>query len=418
MKLLSGYRNWRELAGIATVLLLSATNAWGAYFQDDFNRPDGEVGNGWAIETYGTIEIKIVDNEVLIAGQQPSDWWWKSGIRRSVEDETRFSFDFKADDNFTVHIIISDPETTDGGIDFYASPGGPFSYSYDISDLWSGWIEIPGSRMIAGQYNTLLVEQEGREFTLTLNGQDIGTVMNNLPFHTKEVFIGSDATLGSTGSLHIDNVQIGTVMVEKAKSPSPEDGALHEDTWITLFWNPGDYAVSHDVYLGEDFDDVNDATRDSDVYRGNQMEDYYIAGFPGCAYPEGLVLGTTYYWRIDEVNDVDPNSPWKGDIWSFTIPPKTAFTPDPADGAEIMDTTVTLRWTPGFGARLHTVFFGDNYDEVSNATEGVPRGTPTYDPGPLEREKVYYWRVDEFDGLGTYKGNIWTFTTLGAAGNP
>ena len=27
---------------------------------------------------------------------------------------------------------------------------------------------------------------------------------------------------------------------------------------------------------------------------------------------------TTYYWRIDEVNNVNPDSPWVGNVWSFT----------------------------------------------------------------------------------------------------
>jgi hypothetical protein len=31
---------------------------------------------------------------------------------------------------------------------------------------------------------------------------------------------------------------------------------------------------------------------------------------------------------------------------------------------------------------------------------------------------VYYWRVDEFDGLVTSKGDVWTFATIGAVGNP
>ncbi|TKJ34597.1 MAG: hypothetical protein CEE38_17130, partial [Planctomycetes bacterium B3_Pla] len=33
-------------------------------------------------------------------------------------------------------------------------------------------------------------------------------------------------------------------------------------------------------------------------------------------------------------------------------------------------------------------------------------------------EKVYYWRVDEFDVAATHKGDIWSFTTPGAVGNP
>ena len=125
-----------------------------------------------------------------------------------------------------------------------------------------------------------------------------------------------------------------------AWGPDPADGALHADTWVNLSWRPGGYVVSHDVYLGDNFDDVNDGV--GDTFRGNQTETFYVAGFPGFAYPDGLVPGTTYYWRIDEVNDTEPNSPWKGDVWSFSIPPMTAYAPDPADGTESVDTDVTL----------------------------------------------------------------------------
>ena len=203
-----------------------------------------------------------------------------------------------------------------------------------------------------------------------------------------------------------------------AFGPDPEDGALHADTWVTLSWSPGDFAVSHNVYLGDVFDQVDNGTPDSDVFRGNQLLTYCVAGFPGFAYPDGLVPGTTYYWRIDEVNDADPNSPWKGPVWSFSIPPKTGYDPVPADGAESSGLDVTLSWTAGFGSKMHTVYFGDSYDEVDNATVGVARGVADYSPGPLEAEKVYYWRVDEFDGLGTYKGDVWTLTTPGAVGDP
>jgi len=135
-------------------------------------------------------------------------------------------------------------------------------------------------------------------------------------------------------------------------------------------------------------------------------------------FPDGLVNGTTYYWRIDEVNEADPNSPWKGDVWSFSIPPKTAYSPDPADGAESVDVDVRLRWTAGFGAKLHTVYFGDNFDDVNNAAGGLPQGTTDYDPGTLTMAKTYYWRVDEFDIIETHKGDIWSFITEGAVANP
>ncbi|MBL7188436.1 MAG: hypothetical protein ISS70_19085 [Phycisphaerae bacterium] len=201
-----------------------------------------------------------------------------------------------------------------------------------------------------------------------------------------------------------------------AYGPVPADGSLYPSTWANLSWRAGLSAVTHDVYLGDNFDDVNDGT--GDTFLGNQAARTILAGFPGFAIPDGLVPGTTYYWRIDEVNDADPNSPWRGNVWSFSVPPKTAYFPDPADGAGFVDPNATLSWTAGNGAKLHTFHIGDNYDDVDNATGGTTVGVASYTPGPLELEKVYYWRVDEFDGIETYKGDIWAFTTPGAVGNP
>ncbi|MHC4440098.1 MAG: hypothetical protein ACYS3S_22320, partial [Planctomycetota bacterium] len=226
---------------------------------------------------------------------------------------------------------------------------------------------------------------------------------------------------GAAGDLFVDEVRIldaagGAPAI--ASNPSPADGAYLEDTWVTLSWKPGDFAASHNVYLGDNFDDVNEATRDSDVFRGNQDLAFYVAGFPGYAYEEGLVPGTTYYWRIDEVNDAEPNSPWKGFVWSFTIPPKTAYDPDPGTGAEDVGLDVQLSWTSGFGSKLHYVVFGEDFDEVSNAPAGTSYGATNYSPGPLKLAKTYYWRVDEFDGTETYKGQVWSFTTEGAVSSP
>ena len=267
-----------------------------------------------------------------------------------------------------------------------------------------------------------------------VNGVASGAANESLGMEDSEgpYFLGSHKNLSNVWDGLIDDIRIYNHALTEAelqaamegtgggypfaRSPNPADGALHPDTWINLIWSPGDFAVSHDVYLGDNFNDVDNGT--GDTFRGNQTSTMFLAGFPGFAYPDGLVPGTTYYWRIDEVNEADPNSPWKGPIWSFSIPPKTAYNPDPADGAEFVDpNNVTLSWTPGFGAILHTAYFGDDYDAVNNATGGAPLGGATYQPGPLELEKVYYWRVDEFDAVETHKGDIWSFTTPGAVGN-
>ena len=196
----------------------------------------------------------------------------------------------------------------------------------------------------------------------------------------------------------------------KAWNPSPADGGQHPDTWASLSWSPGGFAVSHEVYFDDNFEDVDAGT--GDAFRGNEIMPFYIVGFPGYPFADGLVNGTTYYWRVDEVNDLHPDSPWRGNVWSFTVPPKKAYNPAPSDDAKYIDTNVTLTWTPGYGAKMHVVYFGEDFDTVSNAAGGATGGLATYTPGALESGKVYYWRVDELDGANTYKGDVWSFKTI------
>jgi hypothetical protein len=201
-----------------------------------------------------------------------------------------------------------------------------------------------------------------------------------------------------------------------ASKPIPADGAVLKDTWVSMEWTKGPAAVSHNVYLSDNYEDV--AAGSPDVFQGNQGATNFVIGFPGFPYPEGLIQGTTYYWRIDEVNDLHPDSPWEGPVWSFTVAPKTAFGPNPADGGEGVELDGRLTWQSGFNAKLHFVYFGDDYDTVNNAAVAPPTGLLFYNPGTMESAKVYYWRVDEFDGVNTYKGEVWSFTTAGAVGNP
>jgi len=199
-----------------------------------------------------------------------------------------------------------------------------------------------------------------------------------------------------------------------AANPSPADGALHFDTWVPLNWIPGDLTISHDVYFSDNFEDVSTGT--AEAYRGNQTESLFIAGLDGYAYPEGLARGMTYYWRIDEINDLHPEGRWQGVVWKFTIPSKKAYDPFPADGAESVDLSVELNWTSGLDGVLHTVYFGDSFDDVNNATGNTQQVATTYHPGPLKRANIYYWRVDESTGgrgSETHKGDVWSFTTAG-----
>ena len=330
-------------------------------------------------------------------------WWMLSTIAEAGEIRLRFRL-----------------KTTDGQ-----------STTTLIAD--SGVLEI-------GQWQHAAATWDGTTMRLYLNGEEVGSTakggdavatdasvkasIGSQPSeaydtdisHVNKFFDGflDDVRLYN-GALTRDEIQI---LMEAsggypfAFGPTPADGALYPDTWVNLSWSAGDFAVSHDIYLSDNFDDVNAGIESTFV--GNQAGTFIVVGFPGFAYPDGLVPGTTYYWRIDEVNDTEPNSPWVGPVWSFGIPPTTAYAPDPADGDESVNLNVQLSWTGGFGAKLHYVYFGDNFDDVSNATGALPLGAVSFDPGPLELAKTYYWRVDESDILETYKGNVWSFTTEGA----
>ena len=268
-------------------------------------------------------------------------------------------------------------------------------------------------------YHRANISSRGLNFVA--NGVET-TVISTSDGYMATASVKTDASGKIAGTADSDGYNEGCwaglviAIIPIARNPQPADGAIYPDTWASLGWTSGAFAGTHDVYFGENFDDVNAGAEAA--FQGNQPSTFFVVGFPGFPYPDGLVPGTTYYWRIDEVNDLDPNSPWKGNVWSFTIPPKTAYNSDPADGSESVDPNAELSWTAGFGAKLHTVYFGDNFDEVDNAAGGLSQGTTTYTPGPLKLAKTYYWRVDEFDAIETYKGDVWSFTTQGAVGNP
>jgi hypothetical protein len=96
-----------------------------------------------------------------------------------------------------------------------------------------------------------------------------------------------------------------------AWNPSPEDMEEDVDPDADLSWSSGDTAVFHEVYFGTSEIDVTNATDpNTPPGRGRQAANSYEPGT--------LDLGTTYYWRIDEVNEAHGDSPWKGLVWSFT----------------------------------------------------------------------------------------------------
>jgi hypothetical protein len=272
--------------------------------------------------------------------------------------------------------------------------------SAEASWDWPEWLTVHEEGPDQRTSNIAAVIQEITDRPGWSPGNSMVLIISGTGENTAEAFEGEPA---GAALLHIEYSS------KFASGPSPEDGAIHAETWASLGWTPGETAVTHDVYMSDNFDDVNDRT--PAAFLGNQALPFATVGFPGFPFPDGLVPGTTYYWAVDSV-EADGTTKHAGPVWSFWVPSKAAYAPSPRDGAQAVQTEPELSWTPGFSAKLHMVYFGDDFDTVSNATGAPPVANATYTPGALEKDKVYYWRVDELNPPETIKGDVWSFRTL------
>ncbi len=187
----------------------------------------------------------------------------------------------------------------------------------------------------------------------------------------------------------------------KARNPEPADGTLGVTTPL-FSWTPGSFAVFHDIYL-----DTSPELGPEDLIAPRWMAPVYW-------YAAGLEPGTTYYWKVDEIDPDGTVHP--GRVWTFTYSPNEAWMPQPADGVPYVDPNTTLTWIAGLTGLSHDVYLGTDEAAVTDGADDVFKGN-TYETsfvtGDLEAETTYYWRIDEVDtGGNKVTGEVWSFTTL------
>jgi len=135
---------------------------------------------------------------------------------------------------------------------------------------------------------------------------------------------------------------------------------------------------------------------------------------------DALAEDTNPNWGFDVVDDGDRMllSAGLGRVIEI-IDSRIADAPNPPNGAVDVRQTSILSWSPGEAAASHDVYFGTDADAVKNADTTSPEykgsrnlDSESYDPGKLEWNTTYYWRIDEIEDGGTIqKGNLWSFTT-------
>ncbi|HNS20843.1 MAG TPA: PA14 domain-containing protein [Sedimentisphaerales bacterium] len=144
-----------------------------------------------------------------------------------------------------------------------------------------------------------------------------------------------------------------TVMPMTAHAPSPRDGALWLPTSFTASWTAGQTAVSHVLYAGTDETLV--AAGDASAKLAEIAETSFDA--TGLLQP-----GTTYYWRIDEVDAAGTVYP--GEVWTFST-----YDPEGGAFAEYWD-NMTLSGEPKVVKIVPTVNF--NWGETSSPDPNIP----------------------------------------------
>jgi hypothetical protein len=110
------------------------------------------------------------------------------------------------------------------------------------------------------------------------------------------------------------NYMLGMEPTIKAYSPQPADNQQDIALDTILTWKAGVFADTHDIYFGTDPNAVSNADRD------NPMDVLVAQDLIETSYTLDTLLdyNMTYYWRVDEISETDPNNSQKGDLWTFT----------------------------------------------------------------------------------------------------
>ncbi len=160
------------------------------------------------------------------------------------------------------------------------------------------------------------------------NGDDIGStvtweylsVLEDMDLDNIGYFeftlVPNFATSYGSGTYIFDNLRILPRL--KATSPEPADGATDVDRKVVLDWYEGAHIVGHEVYIGTSLGDVSAVNQDN-------LGDFPEVTFQARGPEESMLdmgtldLGTTYYWRADQVGDSNNVGTKTGDVWSFTV---------------------------------------------------------------------------------------------------
>ncbi len=179
----------------------------------------------------------------------------------------------------------------------------------------------------------LIAKGPGAQLNSRSNANAIGQVQSQSKFHDGNITGGGAFFQGIIDEVWILNTALTEAELAAiapnqagAKKPVPDNGVADVLRNSSVAWTPGKYAVTHNLYFGDNFADVNTATTPLAILDVNTYD------------PGRLEFDKTYFWRVDEVNGAPDRTVFKGDIWSFTAEPYSIQIP----GSDIVATASSM----------------------------------------------------------------------------
>ncbi|HOC63718.1 MAG TPA: discoidin domain-containing protein [Sedimentisphaerales bacterium] len=282
---------------------------------------------GGALNFEGTSYVDVPPESWSTIERQATVSFWAYG-NPDLQPQANFIFGAFSDPaNNEARRMSAHVPWSDGTI--YFDTGGP-SYNRinkagsatDYEGTWTFW--------------TFLKNADTGDQQVYINGElwHSGTGMTNTMEGVTKFTIGTKPSLAEgwyqgmiddfrlyDHALTLEEIQLAMTGrgpgLELASDPVPENEATDIPRDVVLSWGAGEYAATHDVYFGASFDDVNAASRSNPMGLLASQAQAATSYDP----PGRLDFGTTYYWRVDEVNAAPDNTIFKGEVWSFTTEP-------------------------------------------------------------------------------------------------
>lgn len=343
---------WRKDIGASAVE--SAMNKYNYSIIKCGERDVADIEISLDVEWLGAVNPVPDDGETWVH-IQPTFLWNISAMNINVTIENNETSQYDGH----LHVYVTEPESS-YWLDYYDLP-----YTFAFLDYaWNEDIQISGGTSWEDS-----MEWDGMDYNNGKTGEELVTF----------------------DEIYQDNIMVIASVFDEDTN--------HSDETTGMLAGEGTYPKTHDVFFGN-------TTPPPKVVINQTSLSYSPIGI--------LEWNTTYYWKVITWDNQD--NPAESPIYSFVTrdnhAPNVPENPYPPNNSVDIPINATLSWTGG-DPDNDTVYYDVYFSAVSPPYLVSANQTDTfYDPGILQFETKYYWKIVAWDRWG-YKSTSgsWNFLT-------